>query len=398
MAENNGKNENTYANTHSRIKKVRYLVIVLLLIFVVLAVLFYREDLTVENFRYLMKYVDVKPVTFGSNENTQIDFESDSATVTGSFKEDLVVLTKTSIKIYDLSSTEILTDSHSMTSPALALGDRFFAVYDVGAKYVAIYNSFSKLWSNTFDYPVYEVALDDKGNFCVVTAEKDHTSALKVYNSNFENIFNWRSVDKYSLCADIFNGDSDKVYMAVGTLKNTTVGDLLSEVVVLSTDSNKVVASLDFNSELIMDIKFNSAGNIVCLTDRALRIISPSGEVLSDYSFNSKALRKFETGGEWSALLLNENLVGKNHTLIIFGANGDTYMVNSINSEITDICVSDSFAFLLGVEDITVIDLKGKNAKTYSSERSYRSVELLDEKNVYLVYDGMALAKGVAVD
>ncbi|MBE6651529.1 MAG: hypothetical protein E7613_09510 [Ruminococcaceae bacterium] len=398
MAENNGKNENTYADTHSRIKKIRYLVVILLLVFVVLAVLFYREDLTVENFRYLMKYVDVKPVTFGSSENTQIDFESDSATVTGSFKEDLVVLTKTSVKIYDLSSEEILSDSHSMTSPALSLGDRFFATYDVGAKYVAVYNSFSKLWSNTFDFPVYDVSLDDNGNFCVVTAEKDHTSALKVYNNNFENIFNWRSVDKYSLTADIYSADSDKVYMAVGTMKNTSAGDLLSEVVILSTDSNKVIASLDFNSELIMKVNFNSAGNIVCLTDKVLRIIAPDGSILSDYSFNSRALRKFECGGEWSALLLNENLVGKMHTLIIFGANGDTYMVSNINSEVTDICVSESFAFLLGVEEITVIDLKGKQVKAYPSERSYRSVELLDEKNVYLVYDGMALAKGVEVE
>ena len=106
MAENNGKNENTYANTHSRIKKVRYLVIVLLLIFVVLAVLFYREDLTVENFRYLMKYVNVKPVTFGSGENAQINFDADSSTVTSSFKEDLIVASKTAVKIYDLSSKD----------------------------------------------------------------------------------------------------------------------------------------------------------------------------------------------------------------------------------------------------------------------------------------------------
>lgn len=395
MAENNGKNGNGYAETYSLIKKIRYLVVILLVVFVIVAVFFYREELTVENFRYLMKYVDVKPVTFGSGENTQINFESDSATVTAAFKEDLVVLTKTAVKIYDMSSTEILDSSHSLTSPALSAGDRYFAVYDVGAKYLALYNSFSKLHEEEFKYPIYDVALDDKGNYCVVTGEKDHTSALKLYNSSFENIFNWKSVDKYSVCADIHSTeDSDRVYMAVGTLKTTSSGDILSSLVMLSSDSDKVLAIHDMSSEMIMRVCFNSEGNAVCLTDRALRTFSTSGEVLSEYYFNSKALRKFESGAKWSVLLLNENLVGSTHKMIIFDSTGNTYMEKTLDSEITDICVSDSHAFLLGVEDVTVVDLTAKTLKKYDSERSYRSVELIDGKSVYLVYDGLALAFG----
>lgn len=392
MAENNEKNENSYTKTHSRIKTLRYVIVALLLIFVVLAVMFYREDLTVENLRYLLKYVDVKPMTFGSDENTQINFESDSATVTGAFKEDLVVLTKTSLKIYDLSSTEILESSHGLTSPTLAMGEKYFAVYDMGGKYVAVYNSFSKLWEHTFDYPIYSVSLDQKGNFCVVTGEKDYTSALKVYNNSFENIFNWRSVDKYSVCSDIYTEDT--TCMAVGTIKSTDKGDMLSDLVILSADSEKVVATLEFSSEMVMDVSFNQKGNIACLTDKCLRIVSSKGEILTEYTFNSKALRKFEVGDGWTALLLNENLVGKTHRLIIFDEDGNTYMESTVDSEITDMCISESYAFLLGVEDITVIDLDTKKSKMYDSERSYRSIELLDEKNVFLVYDGLALALG----
>ncbi len=391
MAEN--KDKNTYADTHSKIKSFRYIIVVLLVIFVILALFFYREDLTVENLKYLAKYVDVKPVTFGSDDNTQINFESDSGTVTDSFKEDLVVLTKSSLKIYDLTSKEILDVSHSIVSPALAMGEKYFAVYDMGARYVAIYNSFARLKELTFDYPVYDVALDSKGNFCVATGEKDHTSALKVYNSDFENIFNWKSVDKYSLTADIYT--DEKSYMAVGTLKSTEQGDLLSGLTVFSADSDKVLAALDFESEMIMQVSFNADGRIVCLTDRAVRLVSLEGEILSEHSFNSKALRKFETSGKWTALLLNDNLVGKTHRMIIFDSNGNTYMETSVDSEITDMRISNSYAFLLGVEDITVADIKEKTTRVYDCERSYRSLELIDEKNVYLVYDGLALALGV---
>ena len=39
-------------------------------------------------------------------------------------------------------------------------------------------------------------------------------------------------------------------------------------------------------------------------------------------------------------------------------------------------------------------NLNTGTSKLYDSERSYRSIELIDEKNVYLVYDGLALAMG----
>lgn len=388
-----GKDTNSYTSTSSRIRKIRYVIAVIFIIFVIFAVFSYREDLTLENFRYLMKYVDVRPVTFGSGENAQINFESDSSTVTASFKEDLVVVSKNAVKIYDLSSKEILSSDVTLMRPALSAGDKYFAVYDIGSKYVGIYNSFSKLWESDFEYPVYDVALDEKGNFLVLTAAKGYASALKLYNNSFENMFNWRSADKYAIAADIFN-DSD-IYMAVGTLRSNTMGDMVSSLVLLSSTAKKPVFTLDFEGEMTVKVSFNKEGNIVFLTDKALRFFDRKGKLLSETTFNSKALKKLETGGEYTVLILNEALVGRNHKMFIFDGVGNTYMDKTVNAEITDVALSDSFVFILGVEDVTVIDIETKKTKSYPAERSYRTVELFDEENVYLVYDGLAVAIGV---
>ncbi len=385
--------ENKFKNTSLKIKRIRYIIALVLVVFVIFAVFSYREDLTVENFRYLMKFVDVKPLTFGSAENAQINFDSDSSTVTGSFKEDLVTVSKTAVKIYDLSSKQILDSPVSLMKPALAVGDKYFAVFDIGSGYLGIYNSFSKLWEKTFSYPVLDVALDSKGNFSVITAEKGYTSALKVYNDDFENIFNWRTADKYAVTSDIMT-DSD-MFLLVGTVRSNTSGDAVSSVFLLSDSSKKPLVSLDFEGELMVDTSFNGEGNAVVLTDRALRFINRSGKVLSEFFFNSSELRKFEVGETYTALVLNEKLVGKDHKVFIFDANGDTYIQKEVVSEITDVALSDSFAFILGVEDITVFDIKSKKTKSYPSERSYRSVHLFDKKNVYLVYDSLAVALGV---
>ena len=388
-----GKDTNNYTSTSSRIKKIRYVIAALFIIFIIFAVFSYREDLPIENFRYLMKYVDVRPVTFGSGENAQINFESDSSTVTASFKEDLVVVSKTAVKIYDLSSKEILSSDVTLMRPALSVGDKYFAVYDIGSRYVGIYNSFSKLWDSNFEYPVYDVALDEKGNFVVVTASKGYASAIRLYNNSFENIFNWRSADKYAITADIFN-DSDS-FMAVGTLRSNTMGDMVSSLVILSSTAEKPIATLDFESEMTVKVSFNKDGHIAYLTDKALRFFDRKGKLLGETFFNSKSLRKFEVGGEYTVLVLNEALVGRNHKILIFDGDGNTYMDKTKSAEITDISLSDSFVFLLGVEDVVVVDIEAKKTKTYPAERSYRTVELFDEENVYLIYDGLAVAVGV---
>ena len=394
--ENNTNEQNTYVNIASRVKKIRYVIVTVLVLFVALAIFSYREDLTIENFRYLMKYVNVKPVVFGSDDNTQINFESDSATICSSFKEDLVVLTKSSLKIYDMTSTEILESAHSMNSPQIALGEKYFSVYDLGGKYIAVYNSFSKLWETTLDYPIYDVSIDEAGNFCVCTSAADHTSALLVYDNRFEQIFAWKSVDKYAVCADIFTDKN--TYMSVGTIKSTTEGDILSTLLVMSRDSSEVLCTVTLESEMIMNVRFNDESNIVCLTDKALRVYSLSGELLSAYKFDAKILRNFSQGGKWSVLVLNENVVGKEHQVIIFDAKGNTYLEKNIASEITDLCISSGYVFLLGVEDVTVIDISKKEAESYGTDRSYRSIELINNSNVYLVYDSVAFASGVHVD
>lgn len=393
MAEGRDKETNKFKTASVKIKRMRYIIAVFLIVFVIFAVFSYREDLTVENFRYLMKFVDVKPLTFGSAENAQINFDSDSSTVTGSFKEDLVTVSKTAVKIYDLSSKQILDSSVSLMKPALETGDKYFSVYDLGSGYVSIYNSFSKLWEKTFSYPVFDVSLDSKGNFALITAEKGYTSALKVYNDDFENIFNWRTADKYAVTCDIFT-DSE-IYLATGTVRNNPSGDVVSSLVILSDSSATPLATLDFEGELMVETSFNKEGNAVLLTDKALRFVNKSGKILSEIFFNSPSIRKFEVGDTYTALILNEKLVGKDHKVFIFDANGNTYIQKELTSEITDAALSDRYAFILGVEDITVIDLKTEKMKIYPSERSYRSAHLFDEENVYLVYDSLAVALGV---
>ena len=280
---NEEKNINGFEKKASFLKKIKYALLVFLVFVILFFLVGYREDITIENIRYLLKYVDISGSAIGSDDVQTIHFDTMSHTVTDIFRSELVVLSKNELKTFDLSAKEGVSDTHSLANPTLSMGKKAFAVYDLGDKYYALYNSFSKIYEETTDYPVWEIVFSDSGDYCIITSEDGYRSVLRVYNSDFENKMNWYTTDKYVVCADVL-GKRD-TYVVAGCVENNESGDFLTSVVILRDGSDKIEAKAEFSGELILDVAFFDNGNICALTDRAMRTLDLSGKVLSTVSF-----------------------------------------------------------------------------------------------------------------
>ena len=66
MKEREEKTFNAFDTKASVLKRIKYGVIVLLVLVLLFFLVGYREDITVENIRYLLKYVNVSPAKIGS--------------------------------------------------------------------------------------------------------------------------------------------------------------------------------------------------------------------------------------------------------------------------------------------------------------------------------------------
>ena len=146
MKEREEKTFNAFDTKASVLKRIKYGVIVLLVLVLLFFLVGYREDITVENIRYLLKYVNVSPAKIGSADAQSVVFDEGVPSQLGVFRSDLVVVTKNQVSIYDLSAKKGFSDSVSLATPMLSLGDKYFAVYDQGDNYFALYNSFSKIY------------------------------------------------------------------------------------------------------------------------------------------------------------------------------------------------------------------------------------------------------------
>ena len=394
MVNNNENNTNGYDRKASVMKKIKIALIVLLVFMLLFFFLGYREDITLENIRYLLKYVNVSPATIGSDNVQTIFFDADSEAVTGLFRSDLVVLDKDEVSTYDLSAKKGISDPVSLANPALSVGEKYFSVFDMGDNYFAIYNSFSKIYEETTPYAIWDVVIGKNGEFLIITAEKGYRSALKVYNSEFENKMNWYTPDKYVVSADISSG-RDTFYVT-GCVKNNENGDFISSVIVLRDGSDKVETSIDIPSEMILNTKFFNNTNICVLTDRALRVFDLTGKELEKIGFPSDSLKFFETCEEYAVLVLNENSIGTKHRMIIIGKTGNTSVDNVVDSDAHDLSVTSDEVLLLGTQTLVFANAESGKISTIDTDRSYTSSHALGNSKAVMIYDNSAYVVGMS--
>ncbi len=388
MEKGNETNYNDYEKRASFLRKIKYLTVAVLVLVFLFFLVGYREDITVENIRYLLKYVDISPAPIGSKEAQEIALDTESDATLELFRSDLVVLSKHELKTYDMSSREGISASVSLTTPTISAGSKYFAIYDLGENYFALYNSFSKIYEETTSYPIWDVVVSNDGDFALITAEEGYRSALKVYNSNFENKMNWYTADKYIVGVDLF-GKRDR-YIAACCVENSENGDFLSSLNILKDGSDKIEAYVEIPSELCLEVKFFDNGNVCVLTDTALRVYDLKGKELEKIKFNSESLRMLDVGEEYAALVLNENSVGTVHRMIIVSEDGNNVMDTFVNSDIRDLCVEKDSALLLGAQTLISVDIPREKISEHSADKSYSKILALSEDRVILVYDKTA--------
>ena len=90
-----------YEKACRRVRLARYGVLLFLLLFVIFSMTFFRDEITFDNFRYLMKYIEVSPPSMGGEEN--VLSISGGKNASALLNEKLVLADDGTIVSYDLS-------------------------------------------------------------------------------------------------------------------------------------------------------------------------------------------------------------------------------------------------------------------------------------------------------
>lgn len=348
-----------YAKQTKILRRVRVIAVIVLISFLVMMVVLFRDSITIENLQYFLRYLDTRQAQ--SDTISSIPYDSSSVSDIAVYKGGLAMVDSASVSLYDLNGDVIMTKEAANTSPLISSGDTTFLVYNIGGNTVQMYNSLTCLFEQTYDNPISCAAVNNDGMFFVGTRSMEYRSVIDVYNKNFELIYQWFSPDKYLMCADLKDGGDALVTAAIYANED---GSSSAVVSVYRTNSEDVQSEITLTDQIPLSVHFQSNGGIVLVTDRGLQFYDDALKLKNEVTYTGYVPVRAESFDEYSYFALNKNVVGSQHEITVTDRDGNVLFSKNVEGEITDCTRSgDMLYFLMERQLVCVSPRDGRVSK-----------------------------------
>ncbi len=333
--------QNYYQKAAVALKLTRYAVTLIFVLFVISCVFLFRNDITIENVQYLMKYADF----YDNNEipdAAQISISSDSESHHFMLRDNLAVVSRTGIGLYEFSGRKLFNYDLPYSNPGVAHDKRNVLVYDITGNEISIFNSFSRVYTQKFPYSVKLGCINESG-FAIVTNEKTYRSGVIVYNSNFEEVLRWMSSERYVTALDL-SYDGKRIVTGAVT---TQGGSYNTEITIMSVSTGEYLHKYTISDELALKAGFTESGNVYIITDSMIHFLNDKLELTDSIKYNQSKTEKFFVENNTIVLTESNNLIGNSVTLHAYSTDGNKLFEVNCDSEVSSVAIGKTKLYAL---------------------------------------------------
>lgn len=372
-----------YNGLARRASLVRYAVLIFAVAFAVYSFSFHPNEITIENFEYMMKFLNVN-----EEENTHagslIAFDGSKGNRGLIYKGDLAILNENGLTVAGWDGDIILREVFTFDHPKMIENGINIFCYDIGGKEVRIFNSYSQLSKLSFDYPVYWVSASANGEFAVVSSAKGYRSAVYVYDKDFRIRYSRLFGDKYVDFAAI-SPDGQSFLTAAHYSKN---GNLVTQVSKFSINQENAVYSTEFIGEVPLGIYYTNGGYCLLTTD-TLRMFDNDNNTIGEVEFTGKELLSGRVFGDRALINYRlDGLSGGTET-VVYRLDGSIEFQDRFPTALSDTLICGSKLYLLSPGNLTVCDISSGNKESFSIPTSYSSL-VADGEEIILFSENQA--------
>ena len=334
----NGAGDVYYATVSVGFKITQRVIVLILALFLIISFATNFREITYENFFYLVKDFS-SAFEIETTVYETLSYDSDSRHFFALYRGGLTVVNPSNLSVFTATGRRTIKTASKFSSPCIVSSDKYFVIYDTAGTEMVIYNSFSRIYKETFEYPISGAAFDGDGNLAVITRDTDHKSMVHVYNDNFKKMFTVPSSTKYAFDVAM-SSESDCLAVAYYGIGD---GSGRTEIVFYSVSQAKEIANLTVDGEFLLDCGFVSKELFAVVTNRSVRLYDKQFEELEAYDLEN---------GVVSGFCINEFGVAVSYTVnssnnaIVFDSKGNVKYDESINDNIRAISVFEEFVFL----------------------------------------------------
>lgn len=376
--EQSGKINKTRVKKGGKNKKLRFLIIIL----VVLALVF-----IIANWRTVFAPFEDIMLRHGKG-GFPVSLPGSTQYCLGELGDNFYLLTDTYLYTYTKDGAEIAGIQHGFQNPAGASNDRRVLVYDKNGKAFRLYSRTGEVFTNTVDDVIVFGQIGNTERSAVVTTSTRYSNYLCVFNGEGRQIFRWASPDE-KIMGVCFGPKDNCIYVSVIGEMN---GELLSSIVKFDLSvSESEIWRTSLGERITYSLKL--CGNTVYAVTGtgALMFDEQTGEVKSSNSFVWQINDIPEPDG-MKAVIFRDSATNKK-TVVTY--DDELVQIGSITPE-EDITACDVYAgrlYLLMGSSLSVYDDKLKEIKTYELDDEYSDLKAVGKKVYLLGYNTVQCLK-----
>lgn len=360
---------------------------ILVVVFVALAALLIvnRDNLTLENARVLLSYLD-----FSGNKGalTSIDtaaFASNRDNAYAVYKNKFAVMGVDGLRLYGGKSDEPDFYAVKAENPVLLSSDKLLMQFDVGKNYINLFNTGGLVKNIVYDYPISAAAISNTGAFAVARAERGYKGKVTVYNRNMNESFNSYSGENY--ITNIALSDNNRLCVAT---VSTAGGILSANLIVYDTTQEEPLAQKSYESELFADVQFKDNNLLLAVSDSEMVFLDGKG--------NEKAIYRFDAGYLWNYSLaprrynvvaMAQNTLGSDITIEILDNSGTKVASYAVGEAVKDMKAGDKGIAVLTGSKLLQLDFEGTLVNEMKVSPNAQEL-LMGNDGVYLISPGKA--------
>ncbi|MBQ4575995.1 MAG: hypothetical protein IJA85_12505 [Clostridia bacterium] len=333
--------ENPYYLAISRkYKYAKLFTVALLVIYLLFMISTRRDDITIENLRYMFKYIDVSPD--GEEASlTELLYDSDSELTLELYRGDVVSATSKAVTIYDAGGSSVMTSEEAFDNPVIRSSEKYLMVYDLGGDHFSIYNSFTQLYTESFSFPISCADISDSSAFAVATRNLEYKTEVLFYDKNYK-VVNRISKDKYAASLDL-NPEGTELLLASFNVEG---GDYYTEIMRLKAAETEPSLLFTISDTMPLEIAYTSDGGFSLLCDRGICYYDEKGVKRGEMIFSGLPADVY-LGADYTVAVFNQNLVGYNNLVLVTDRSGNTVYRTYLKGQLVDIDVSGDDVFIL---------------------------------------------------
>ncbi len=376
-----------YIRIANKYRILKYITIVLALVFAVSMMTAFSQDITTENFQYLLKDLDLSGLILDDTFDSLL-YNGGSESSFGIYRGELAVVSPGTVGLYKPSGALSLSKTNIFYNPALLTSAKYFLVYDRGetSRAYSVFNSFAELKTETYEYPITGAAIADNGTYALVTRDDTFRGIIRVYNANFKQILEIKK-DKYVLSVD-FSADGKTLVIASVYDQN---GDFAAEITTVDLTTAETGITVTKLGAMPLKVRFMKNGLIGVIYNDGAVVYNADGSDRVKRSYASLSSVSAAIGDDFICTVYSTSVVGHDKTIDVYNADGRRTFTAEVAGELLYTATSGKQVCLLFEDRAVLIDTISGQMK--AMDIAPNAIEIVFSGDIPIAcYSGNAMA------